>query len=374
MGTVHSGGVAVLWMAALSTGCGETPPGASKAHGAGASASASVTGSTMTSDRPSEAQADGGRQRSTDAGDEGSSAGRPAVDSGVADANRASRGAGSSSAAGGAGDAGVESQPAQSSVPTPVDEPQIWGFGIGVSDVSTATGYFKDVMKVELEKEAIQRDGWTETMLFSTQSPRGGRLSLLAFDDMRNTRGITAKLIWKVKETGPIDAVAAEYPFYMKYLDSSYVMFEGPDRYIQEISNELDPDGGDFEDPYLVAIGFAVSDGDAARKFYTDLGMTDKSLGSYPITDPTGYGVVGEYSERYGVGRAIVLQTWSPARNAKDNPIKVVIAVPDANAMAEKVVAAGGTIVSQASRSDLYDNRLVVVAKDLDGYTLDLVE
>jgi predicted enzyme related to lactoylglutathione lyase len=65
---------------------------------------------------------------------------------------------------------------------------------------------------------------------------------------------------------------------------------------------------------------------------------------------------------------------WSPPRNAKDNPLKVVIAVPDANATAELVVAAGGTIVSQASRSDLYDNRLVVVAKDLDGYILNLVQ
>jgi len=61
-------------------------------------------------------------------------------------------------------------------------------------------------------------------------------------------------------------------------------------------------------------------------------------------------------------------------RNAKDNPIKVVMFVPDAKAMADKVVAAGGSIAKPAERSPAYDNRLVVVAKDLDGYLLDIVE
>jgi predicted enzyme related to lactoylglutathione lyase len=61
-------------------------------------------------------------------------------------------------------------------------------------------------------------------------------------------------------------------------------------------------------------------------------------------------------------------------RNAKDNPIKVVIFVPDAKAMADKVVAAGGTIAKQAERTQVYDNRLLVIAKDLDGYVIDIVE
>ena len=43
-------------------------------------------------------------------------------------------------------------------------------------------------------------------------------------------------------------------------------------------------------------------------------------------------------------------------------------------AMADKVVAGGGTIVKQAERTPAYDNRLVIVAKDLDGYVLEIVE
>jgi predicted enzyme related to lactoylglutathione lyase len=69
-----------------------------------------------------------------------------------------------------------------------------------------------------------------------------------------------------------------------------------------------------------------------------------------------------------------VLQNWSTPRNSKDNPVKVIFFVPDAKAMADKVVAAGGSLVKPAERIALYDNRLVIVAKDRDGYMLDLVQ
>lgn len=373
MKKVHAWGRALPWIAAMTMGCDNQPARVAEAPSDNRE-NASTSSNVSSRDVSSSGSGAAGRTAAV----AGSSANAPVNEAGTgptrADAGAADGGTKIELDGGQQSSGATQGEPQEPAVPTPVESPQIWGFGIGVSDVPAATEYFKDVMRVVVEKEAVKRDDWTETMLFSQQAPRGGRLSLMAFDDMRNTRNITAKLIWKVKETAAIDEVASSYPFYMKYLDVNYVMFEGPDRYIQEISNELDPEGGDVEDPYLVAVGFAVSDGEAARKFYTAIGMTDKSLGSYPITDPTGYGTVGEYSERYGEGRAIVLQTWSPARNAKDNPLKVVIAVPDANAMAEMVVAAGGTIVSQAIRSDLYDNRLLVVAKDLDGYILDLVE
>ncbi|HKP56894.1 MAG TPA: VOC family protein [Polyangiales bacterium] len=307
-----------------------------------------------------------------DAGEQGASGANAAADGGVTAGARAATNGGSSGAAGGIG--GTAGQPTERDVPPPVESPQIWGFGIGVSDVPAAKDYFKDVMNMEVENESFKRDGWTETVLFSNQAMRGARLSLMDFDDMRNTRKITAKLIWQVKETAPIAAAASRYPGYVQRLNFGYLLFDGPDTYIQELGTSFDDDAGNIEVPYIVAMGFVISDAAAARKFYTSLGMVDESLGSYPITDSGGSGTVAEYTVRYGQGMAIVLQTWSPARNAKDNPVKVVISVPNASAMADKVVAAGGTIVSPPSRSDFYGNRVLVVAKDLDGYMLDLVE
>ncbi|MFM2420579.1 MAG: hypothetical protein RL385_5302, partial [Pseudomonadota bacterium] len=80
------------------------------------------------------------------------------------------------------------------------------------------------------------------------------------------------------------------------------------------------------------------------------------------------------YSVRWKTGSALVLQDWSPRRNSKDNPVKSVMFVPDAQAVADKVVAGGGTIAKPAARSPAYDNRLVIVAKDLDGYEIELVQ
>ena len=102
--------------------------------------------------------------------------------------------------------------------------------------------------------------------------------------------------------------------------------------------------------------------------------MVEESLGTFPVTDATGSGTIVEYSERLGEGPGIVLQDWTPERNSKDNPVKVVLFVPDAQTTADAVVASGGTLLEAAERSAVYDNRLLIVAKDLDGYLLEIVQ
>jgi predicted enzyme related to lactoylglutathione lyase len=92
------------------------------------------------------------------------------------------------------------------------------------------------------------------------------------------------------------------------------------------------------------------------------------------VTDATGAGTITEYSYKYPDGPGFVLQNWVPARNAKDNPVMLVLFVPDAQALADKITAKGGTIVEPATRSAAYDNRLLIVAKDRDGYLLELVQ
>jgi predicted enzyme related to lactoylglutathione lyase len=205
---------------------------------------------------------------------------------------------------------------------------------------------------------------------------RGSRLVLMKFDDMRNTRKITAKLVWQASSASTVNRAAAMYPDYMSRLNIGIVQFDGPETYIQEVGGSFDTTAGAsaITVPYPIALGFAVSDQPASRTFYTALGMTDSSIGTFSVTDATGTGSITEYTVKFPTGTGVVLQQWSPMRNAKDNPVGVIIMVPDAKAMGDKVVAAGGTIVKPAERSPVYDNRLLVVAKDLDGYLLEIVE
>jgi predicted enzyme related to lactoylglutathione lyase len=259
-------------------------------------------------------------------------------------------------------------------IPDPVTEPYAWGFGLGVTDLPAAVEFYTTVMELTVEKE-VDRGDRTETILYATGAMRGARLILMKFDDGRNTRKITAKLVWQSSAASAINRAASSYPDYVSRITFPVVQFDGPDTYIQEVGGIFDSEGGNIDVPYLVALGFSVSDLTASRSFYSEgLGMEEASIGSFPVTDATGSGTITEYSERHPAGAGIVLQAWSPMRNSKDNPVKVVLFVPDAQATADAVTAAGGSIIEPAARSSVYDNRLLIVAKDLDGYLLELVQ
>jgi predicted enzyme related to lactoylglutathione lyase len=276
-------------------------------------------------------------------------------------------------AAGGTGAAAGGTTPPQD-IPAPMKAPLVWGFALGITDVPAATKFYSEVMQLGVEKDSVKRTDSTETFLYSTKAMRGARLVLMKFDDMRNTRKITTKLVWQAQDTAGVNTAAAKYPDYVSRLNFGIVQFDGPETYIQEVGGSFDTGGGAISVPYPVAMGFAVSDQPASRKFYTSLGMTESSLGTFSVTDATGTGSIMEWTVKFTDGMGLVLQQWTPERNAKNNPVKAILFVPDAKAMADKVTAAGGTIVTPAERSPVYDNRLLVIAKDLDGYVLDIVE
>ena len=273
-----------------------------------------------------------------------------------------------------AGDGGTARDTTPLDIPTPVTEPIIWGFGIGITDVAAATKFYTEVMKMTVEKMAVKRDDSTETVLYGTQAKRGARMVLMNFDDMRNTRKITAKIVWQAQDSGAVDTAASKYPDYVSRIAFPVVQFDGPDTYIHEVGGSFDDGGAGISVPYPIALGFVVSDLAASRKFYAAIGMAESSVGTFPVTDATGMATITEYSFKFPTGSGIVLQQWSGMRNAKNNPVKVVLQVPDAKALGDKVVAAGGAIVKPAERLAAYDNRLVVIAKDLDGYLLELVQ
>jgi predicted enzyme related to lactoylglutathione lyase len=404
MKSAHVLGMATLWIAAMNAGCGNSnAPGIAPMPGtagagsrttgvtgtpsagagsaavsvtAGASGSpsgmTSMTGTTAGTSAPLIA----GNTAGSTAGSAGSAAGKGGSVAVSAGSSAATGGTGAANggAAGTVGAAGAAGGPTGLDIPAPMKAPLVWGFGVGITDVPAAVKFYTGVMKMTVEQDAVKRDDKTETTLYGTQAMRGARLVLMKFDDMRNTRKITAKLVWQAQNTAAVNTAASMYPDYVSRLNIGIVQFDGPETYIHEVGGSFDSGGTAISVPYPVAVGFAVSDQPASRKFYTSLGMTEMSLGSFSVTDANGTGNIAEYTVKFADGMGVVLQQWTPMRNAKDNPVKVVLFVPDAKAMADKVVAAGGTIAKPAERTPVYGNRLLVVAKDLDGYVLDIVE
>jgi hypothetical protein len=210
--------------------------------------------------------------------------------------------------------------------------------------------------------------------LYGTQAMRGARHVLMKFDDMRNTRKITAKLVWQSQNASAVNRAASMYPDYVSRLNLGIVQFDGPETYVHEVGGSFDSGGSGISVRYPIALGFAVSVLAASRQFYVSLGMEESRIGTFSVTDANGTGSISEYSVKFAEGAGVVLQQWTPMRNTKDNPVKVIIFVPDAKTTTDKLVAAGGMIVKQAERSQVYDNRLLVVAKDRDGYLLDIVQ
>jgi predicted enzyme related to lactoylglutathione lyase len=297
------------------------------------------------------------------------------ADSGAA--NGDDGGGGTSATAG--TDGGGPAAAADAAIPPPATAPYVYAVGIGITDVPAAVKFYTGVMKMTVEQSNVQRADRTETVLAAPQAKdRGSRLVLMNFNDKRNTLKITAKLVWQSSNPTGVSTAASTYPDYVSRLTGAIVQFDGPETYIQEVGSVFDTGGAGITVPYLTALGMSVSDQTASRKFYTTAfgKATEAPTGTFPITDATGSATVTEYTEEIStqMGAAIVLQAWTPMRNSKNNPVKIVLFVPDAQAAADKVVANGGTIVTPAERTPVYDNRKLVVAADPDGYILELVE
>ena len=225
-------------------------------------------------------------------------------------------------------------------------------------------------MNMKIEKENVDRGDRVDTILYAKAVDLGARLILMKFKDNRNTRKITAKLVWHAPSASQVSRKASSYPDYERRVSlGTLVQFDGPDTYIQEV--------GPFDSGaiHLVSLGFSTSNQQNSLKFYKQVfGMQSQNLGMpFTVTDINGSATIRETTVNYG-GVSLVLQAWTPTRKSKDNPVMSVHFVPDAQAIADKLKTAGGSIVAEAKRSAAYDNRLLIVAKDPDGYLIELVQ
>jgi lactoylglutathione lyase len=120
---------------------------------------------------------------------------------------------------------------------------------------------------------------------------------------------------------------------------------------------------------FLGATGIGVSDLDRSVDFYTRvLGM--KKLQTFKL----------DYMDEVVVaheGRtAVVLMHYTDgsARNYKDNPVKLVFYVTDPKGVAERIRADGLEITREPTPIDTLGGAIVGLAKDPDGYVIELLQ
>ncbi len=121
---------------------------------------------------------------------------------------------------------------------------------------------------------------------------------------------------------------------------------------------------------YIGAVGIGVSDLARSADFYTRvLGMKVITTFKLDYMDEIVVGFEGR-------GSALVLMHWTDgsARNYRDNPIKIVLYVPDPAAAAAAIRADGLEIVREPTPIASLGGAVVGFARDPDGYLVELLQ
>ncbi|KHL08976.1 putative enzyme related to lactoylglutathione lyase [Mumia flava] len=121
------------------------------------------------------------------------------------------------------------------------------------------------------------------------------------------------------------------------------------------------------------AAGIGVADLRASATFYSEaLGMSE--LTTFEIPGYMDEIVLGFDDSTRGASVVLMHYTDGRKHDYADNPVKLVFYVPDPTATAAAIEQAGGSIVLEPAPQASLGGAVVGLAKDLDGYTIELLE
>ena len=121
---------------------------------------------------------------------------------------------------------------------------------------------------------------------------------------------------------------------------------------------------------YIGALGIGVSDLEKSTDFYTRvIGMKKIQTLNLPHMNEEVLGFEGR-------GASLVLMNYIDGSepNYKNNPIKIVIYVPNAGAIIEAVRSEGLEIVREPEPLAALNIAALAFAKDPDGYLIELIQ
>jgi catechol 2,3-dioxygenase-like lactoylglutathione lyase family enzyme len=119
----------------------------------------------------------------------------------------------------------------------------------------------------------------------------------------------------------------------------------------------------------LAAVGIGVSDMARSEDFYTRvLGMQVQQRIELPHLKEVVVGYEGRTS--------VVLMHWLDGSNPnyRNNPVKLVFFVPDAKALMERIRADGLPVSREAEVMPEFNNLIIGLAEDPDGYVVELLQ
>ena len=248
-------------------------------------------------------------------------------------------------------------------------DPKLAAVGIGVSDLEASTDFYTRVLGMKVKYKArLER---TKEVVLEFADSKGADVILMNFTDgsTPNYKNNPAKLVFYVPDaTAAVSAIAAEgltilsKPSPTGQTGVIVAMAKDPDGYLLEIVEDET-----VTVPYLGAAGIGITNLDSAVGFYTRaLGMKQ----DYRLT--LSFMVESIMSFATGGSSAVVLMQYTPARSSKDIPVKLVFLAPSPQETMEKIRTEGGEILRTPKKAGELDLLSVGVAKDPDGYVIQI--
>jgi predicted enzyme related to lactoylglutathione lyase len=269
---------------------------------------------------------------------------------------------------------GGSSQPA---APVAVTDPALGpnglgSMGIAVNDLDKAADFFVQNFEMKVDTPAIEREDRTERVLaydnnnttLTLMKYKDGRMIVGCYDvNACTAKNVPGKVVFSMRSPSATGqkVVAAGYKSVLNA--GAIVQVSAIDDYLIEILQG---------DSAVIALAIAVTEFQKTNDFYV-MAFGLNSTGTY--NDPRMSGLQEAFYADPAGGAAIVVQHYTQGEwNYKDNPMKTLWRVNDAAAALMKVVSLGGTMVSPAAPHPAFNNKPTAIAKDADGYLIELVQ
>ena len=143
------------------------------------------------------------------------------------------------------------------------------------------------------------------------------------------------------------------------------VLIGGP-----SVADEKDT-GANARSALMGAVGIGVADLHASTEFYADV-LDMEVLRTYEL------GYINEVVLGFpgGEGAVLVLMNWpgDQTRRYDGGNVKLVFYTEDAAGVIERIRARGGKIDRQPAPMEVVDGAVVALARDPDGYVVELLE
>ncbi len=254
-------------------------------------------------------------------------------------------------------------------------DPKLGTAGIGVSDLEQSTEFYTQIMGMTVKYRI--KTGQMEQVVLEFAQGKGSDVVLMHYTDgsEHNYTKNPDKLVFYVPDAYAVQTAIYAAGYSMASPVAPQAGLGGvhvglgydPDGYLVELIQDTQLTGS-----YMGGVGIGVSDLEASADFYTRvMGMTEQYRLSIPYFMDE---IILQYPYEGG-GSALILMHYSPyqgPKNYTDVPVKLGFYAANVQETVKAISDEGLEVLVKPKRRPKFNPRAYGLAKDLDGYLVEV--